>query len=63
MSIPYFRAFVYPPPSPCVGTAALLPWMSEAALDLRGKPRLYGVKPDMGATECNISPATSITLR
>ncbi len=36
--------------SPCVGKGTLLDWMT-LGVDLIGKPRLFGTKPDMGAYE------------
>ena len=38
------------PGSPCIDAAAPLEWM-ENAVDLRGRPRIAGGRPDMGAFE------------
>ncbi len=49
--------------SPCVGGAALLDWMTPAAVDVIGQPRIYGSKPDIGAFECQQGAGTLLLLR
>ena len=48
--------------SPCRNAGRNEDWMA-AATDLYGRPRLFGKRVDIGATECQVGAGTVIQLR
>ncbi len=48
--------------SPCVGKGIVLDWMTDG-VDLNGKPRLIGTKPDLGAYELQTGTPTMMILK
>ncbi|MGN0841745.1 MAG: choice-of-anchor Q domain-containing protein, partial [Kiritimatiellia bacterium] len=48
--------------SPCIDAGSPLPWMDKTAVDVYGRPRKQGKRPDIGAAEA-LPPGFMIQLR
>ncbi|MDY3228029.1 MAG: choice-of-anchor Q domain-containing protein, partial [Kiritimatiellia bacterium] len=48
--------------SPCVDAGSPLPWMDKTAVDVYGRPRMQGKRPDIGAAEA-LPPGFMILVR
>ena len=48
--------------SPCIDAGSPLPWMDKTAVDVYGRPRMQGKRPDIGAAEA-LPPGFMILVR
>ena len=48
--------------SPCIDAGSPLPWMDKTAVDVYGRPRKQGKRPDIGAAEA-LPPGFMIQVR